>query len=167
MKKPLVGMRTFKTALSVWICLILFYLMNQRTPMIAAIAAVVVLKESPKTSLTSAKHRVMGNFLGALTALLLTILAETIHHELLIQLVGIPIGVIFLITISNVLNYKTGIVGGVAAFFVTYFSTPYNGPIVYAANRVIDTLIGALIAISVNYLVDKDRIIQLKRRLLG
>lgn len=166
MKNHLIGMRTFKTALSVWITLVLFYFMNERTPMIAALAAVVVLKESPKSSLTSGKHRVMGNFLGALTALMLIVVKQLVQHDVLVELFGAPFAVIFMIVACNKLNYKTGTIGGIAAFFMTYFSAPDIQPILYAANRLIDTLIGSLIAICINYLVDKEVMVQWKNRLL-
>ena len=66
---------------------------------------------------------------------------------------GTIIAVIILITVCNVLDMSTAIVGATATFLVVFYNIDDTEKISYAIQRVLDTVIGTSIAIGVNYLL--------------
>ena len=65
----------------------------------------------------------------------------------------IIIAIIILITVCNVLDMSTAIVGATATFLVVFYNIDDAEKITYAIQRVLDTVIGTSIAIGVNYLL--------------
>ena len=148
-----IGMRTIKTAIAVALCILLFHLTNRGAPMIACLSAIFALREDWKTSFKFSKSRILGNSIGAITATLFVLIQSITGKFFLIELIGVPLSIIFIIAICDLIKNNAGIVGGTAAFLIIYYTMPLNDAVLYAIQRIFDTFIGASIAILINWLI--------------
>ena len=63
-----------------------------------------------------------------------------------------PVGIVIIILFCNRFN-KTGVINSCATFLVIFFNVEAGQNTAYAIQRILDTIIGALIAIGVNHLL--------------
>lgn len=155
-----IGMRTIKTGIAVALCMIFFHYTNRGTPALAALAAVFSLRADWRTSFDFGRTRIFGNAVGAILATLLVLFQTATGNTFVLEIIGVSVGQMLVIIICDRLNYHDGIIGGTATYMITYFTIPMNATYVYGLNRVLDTVIGSIIAILVNivistYLIDK------------
>jgi uncharacterized membrane protein YgaE (UPF0421/DUF939 family) len=141
------GMRTVKTGIAVAICILIFHYSGRGTPMIASLSAVFALREDVETTVKFGKSRILGNSIGALIAALFIFIQGQLGSSFLIELIGIPFCIMFIIIICD------GIIGAIATLLIIYFSIPNNETFIYALERVGDTFIGTFIAITINHLI--------------
>ncbi len=141
-----IGMRSIKTAISVFICLILSKLFNVEYPFYAAIAAVISMQSSITNSLKVGKNRMLGTFIGAVVGLLLALIKPE-------SIILTSIGIIIVIYICNLLKWK----GSVSIAGIVFISIMVNlgerDPLFYSINRLADTLLGIIVAMAVNYFI--------------
>ena len=76
------------------------------------------------------------------------------------MLLFVFIGVILLIIISQLINWPGAIQPGGVMLCIILFNTPVETYISYSLNRIIDTGIGVLIALLLNRLLPRDRLIR-------
>lgn len=148
-----VGMRTFKTAFAVAICILLFHFTDRGAPVIASLTAIFALREDWRTSFKVSKTRILGNTIGALTATLFVLIQTIFGTHFLMDLIGVPVAIVLIIVICDLLKNNTGIIGGTAAFLIIYYTIPINDAILYTIQRIFDTFIGAFIAIFINLII--------------
>lgn len=72
-----IGMRNIKTALSVFLCVVIFQIFNMGSPFYAAIAAIISMQSSVIDTFKTGKNRVLGTFLGAFTGLVFALLGPS------------------------------------------------------------------------------------------
>ncbi|MDT2829046.1 aromatic acid exporter family protein [Enterococcus viikkiensis] len=144
------GMRTIKTALAVMLCILLFYLTDRGSPLIAALAAVFSLRQDLTTSISFGRSRVLGNSLGGLFAMIFYYIQSFFKNDFYVELFLLPFFVILVIVLSDGINNNSGIISAIATMLLIAFSIPQGESILYALNRVLDTFIGTIIAISLN-----------------
>ena len=148
-----IGMRTFKSALAVFICILIFQIFDRGAPMIAALSAVFSLRQDLSATFTFGRSRVIGNFLGGLTAIAYVLLQLLFHHHFAVELVGLPILVAFVIITSDGINNNAGLISAVATLLMITFTVPEGDSLIYTFQRVFDTFIGTVVAIGVNSLI--------------
>lgn len=148
-----IGLRTFKTALSVFICLLVTYSLQRETPVLACLATIYCLRTDNSSTLHFSGHRLIGTFIGVLVSML-AIMAQTSFgtHILWQALIG-AIGIVIVIVCCNITKHSEGIITGSSTFLIICFNTPFTESIGYAASRLIDVVIGATVAIIVNYIL--------------
>lgn len=152
-EKLRVGMRTLKTSLSAGICIILFHFLGRGSPMLACLGAVFALRGDTSTSFYFGIRRVLVTLLAGLLAILLVWIKQMAPaHFFLVDLLGVMLIIVVFIVLCNFLDLSQAIVGGIAAFLVIYFNTPVTENITYTVQRLLDTLIGTLVAVGVNWL---------------
>ncbi|HLQ40789.1 MAG TPA: FUSC family protein [Tetragenococcus sp.] len=144
------GMRTTKTALAVFACILLFYLFDRADPMIATIAAVFALRQDMTSTVQSAKSRIIGNTVGSIAAMIFIVLQHYSGHILFSQLVVLPILVALVIIFQDGIDNNMGIITGIATLILIALSTPAGESAGVAFDRIIDTFIGTGIAIFIN-----------------
>ncbi len=144
------GMRTIKTALAVMLCILLFYLTDRGSPLIAALAAVFSLRQDLTTSISFGRSRVLGNSLGGLFAMIFYYVQSLFKNDFYVELFLLPFFVILVIVLSDGINNNSGIISAIATMLLIALSIPQGESILYALNRVLDTFIGTIIAISLN-----------------
>lgn len=151
------GMRTFKTGLSVFFVLVVFTLLKWDGLQIAALTAVFSLREDFDKSVSFGTSRILGNSIGGLYALLFYLVDMLFGNAVWVTLVFVPICTMLTIMTNVSMNNKSGIIGGVAALLIITLSIPNGDRIAYVFTRVFETFIGVFIAILVNSDIDKIR----------
>ncbi|MCR8968870.1 aromatic acid exporter family protein [Facklamia sp. 7083-14-GEN3] len=158
-KSP-VGMRTFKTAIAVFICILFSFYVLKISPMLSCIAAIFSLRQDLESSYIFGKARIIGVLLSGAVALLFIYLfpISSSQDEILIGLV--PIAIILYITIASRIHLQKGIITGCATMLVIFFNIPVNNQLSYTLIRLFSTVMGVVVALIINYLLpsssDKD-----------
>ncbi|MGH1839800.1 aromatic acid exporter family protein [Enterococcus gallinarum] len=163
------GMRTIKTAIAVMLCILLFRFLNRGQPLIAALSAVFSLRQDLTTTLSFGKSRVLGNSIGGATAIIYFFMKQYFHNDFLIELLVLPALVAFIIVLSDGINNNSGIVSGIATMLLITLSVPQGESFIFALDRVLDTFIGTLIAIFINFVLrppEKEKQAEIKEDLV-
>ncbi|MGX7419565.1 FUSC family protein [Carnobacterium gallinarum] len=147
------GMRTVKTGIAVGICIFIFHFLNRGTPMIASLAAVFALRQDVETTVKFGKSRILGNSIGALVAALFIFAHRELGSSFIVEVIGIPLCIMFIIILCDGIDYNSGIIGAIATLLIIYFTIPTTDTFIYALDRVVDTFIGTFIALAVNHLI--------------
>ncbi len=147
------GMRTFKSALAVMLCILIFHLTNRGEPMIAALSAVFSMRQDLPTTLSFGKSRILSNSLGGAIAIIYILIQTQFESKFLLELILVPIFVALVIIISDGINNQAGIISGVSTLLLITLSMRGQESFTYALARVIDTFIGTIIAVSLNYFI--------------
>lgn len=140
-----IGMRTIKTGLAVTLGVTVAGLVGLRSPLFVAIGAISTMQTSVSESFVMGKNRILGTIMGAAVAV---IIAEYLPYSN----VFLGLGIILLIQILNILGWKKSISLSAIVFSAVYLNRDI-GMIEYATNRVLDTFIGIVMGVLVNYLV--------------
>lgn len=163
------GMRTIKTAIAVMLCILLFRFLNRGQPLIAALSAVFSLRQDLTTTLSFGKSRVLGNSIGGATAIIYFFMKQYFHNDFLIDLLVLPALVAFIIVLSDGINNNSGIISGIATMLLITLSVPQGESFIFALDRVLDTFIGTLIAIFINFVLrppEKEKQAEIKEDLV-
>lgn len=163
------GMRTIKTAIAVMLCILLFRFLNRGQPLIAALSAVFSLRQDLTTTLSFGKSRVLGNSIGGATAIIYFFMKQYFHNDFLIELLVLPALVAFIIVLSDGINNNSGIISGIATMLLITLSVPQGESFIFALGRVLDTFIGTLIAIFINFVLrppEKEKQAEIKEDLV-
>lgn len=147
------GFRNIKTGVSVFICILLSFLLQRETYVVACITAVFTLREDHINTLRYGKHRIMRNTFGALASMLCIFIFHTFGQGQLVQLIAIPLVIMLIIALLAHFDYHEGTVGACATLLTILFMIPPHESYFYAFNRVLDSFIGMFIAILVNRLL--------------
>ena len=156
LKIPKVGLRTFKSGLAVFFCLLL--LPNE--PFFACLTAVICLGDTVPNSIDTGINRGGGTIVGAFSGLLFLYvfrfleanIPNTYISKLIIYML-IGFGIIVMISICNTLKRPGAINITCIAFLGVTTAHAYSDPIFYAVNRSCETLLGIAISILVNKLI--------------
>lgn len=141
-----IGMRNIKTAISVFICLILSKLFNIQYPFYAAIAAIISMQSSITDSLKAGKSRMLGTFIGAVVGLLFALIKPG-------SIILTSIGIIIVIYICNLLKWRDSISIAGVVFLAIMMNLSKGSPLLYSVNRLADTFLGIIVAMTVNYFI--------------
>ncbi|MBQ6820222.1 MAG: FUSC family protein [Clostridium sp.] len=150
---PKIGLRTIKTALAVFCCLLFF----PSEPFFACLTAVFCVQDTVSNSINIAINRGLGTILGAILGLLFLIICRFFVFNIdiyilakLLMYLTISIGIITVIYICNLINKQGAINISCIAFLAVTTTHAFTDPIYYAVNRIIETLFGILVALLVN-----------------
>ena len=142
------GMRTIKTGIGVMLCVLLGYLnfnLVDKT-FYAAIACVVCMQTTVKGSFMVGLNRLKGTVVGGLIGFLFALIGP-----------GNPIlsclGIITTIYICNLIKINKSITIACVVYCAIHLGIGTADPVYYSVHRIIDTSIGVLIGIGVNYLI--------------
>lgn len=148
---PPVGMRNIKTALAVFICVIVFAIMGPEfNPFFAAIAALVTMGSSIEDSVESGWNRILGTVFGGAGGMLGIFIANLIPYEFA-YIAIIPLGLIALIYLCN--NFqKTGAIAIACVVYISVMTTyPLElGSYMLAILRLLETAFGIIVAFLIN-----------------
>lgn len=152
-KFPKVGLRTIKSAISVFLCLVLFPDM----PFFACLTAVICLQDTVSNSIKMGINRGLGTILGGTLGLVFLVfcrrISSTFPTDFLTSLIIytiVSVGIIVVIYCCNLLNKVGAINVACIAFLGVTTAHAYEDPLNYALNRTIQTLFGILVSILVN-----------------
>lgn len=155
MKHPLkIGWRTIKTGVGVFIILLTFRWFNREPAALACLACVFAMQGDVPTSITFGRYRILGNTLGALIAGSIVQIEQylQINNEYF-HIVAVTFGILSVIVACNWIKSPKSIVNSSATYFVVLLTIPTNHLALYTFNRILDCIIGVIVAVSVNYLL--------------
>lgn len=151
MKVKKVGMRTIKTVLAVTLAIGIGQLLNLRSPFFAGIAAMMAMQTSVSESLSKGKDRIYGTVLGAIIALIFSIIAPE-------NTFFIGLGILIIIYVSNIVGWKKSTQMSVIVFLSIMLNYEEGNRVAYALNRILDTLVGLIIGTGINYFIVPPKI---------
>lgn len=156
-------MRTIKTAISVLLTIGVAQTLNLQSPLLAGIAAVVTMQSNIVKSLKKGKSRLLGTVFGATIGLIYSLILPG-------NLALVGIGVILVILVCNLMDWDDSITIALVVFLSVMIAQESGERLSYSINRTIDTLIGVVIAASINLLIfppdTEKRIISVFKSLL-
>ncbi|WP_294577987.1 HAD hydrolase family protein [uncultured Thomasclavelia sp.] len=154
MKKiPLPGLRIIKSSVAVILCFVIYVIRGETgTPFYSAIAALWCMRPFVANSYQMARQRILGTFIGAIYGLL--VVAMKIYLGLFNEVTYYFISAVLIIAVlytTILINKKE------ASYFscVVFLSITINhitdvNPLIFVFNRVLDTIIGIVVAVLVN-----------------
>ncbi len=163
--KITVGMRNVKTAIAATLCALIYYPI-QRNPTFACIGAVFGLGNDMGNSWLNGGNRLFGTIFGgvlgmALYSIYIYFYPEgTKEHFNLLILLLLFIGVVLLILVSQFFCWPGAIQPGGVMLSILLFNQPVDTYVTYSLNRIFDTAIGVIIALIVNLLLPRERVIR-------
>ncbi len=154
-----VGMRNIKTAFAATLTAVI-YMFFDRNPTFACIGAIFGMGSDMVNSRLNGGNRFFGTIIGGFIGMglfriyIIFYPEGGIHPPLLIFLF---IGVLLLVTLSLFFKWPGAIQPGGVLVCIILYNTPVDTFVSYSLNRMLDTGIGVLIALLVNYLLPRER----------
>ena len=142
--RNIIGMRTLKTGIAVMLCCILtsFVVDNM---FYCATACVVTMQDTIKTSFKMGWQRVFGTLIGGLVGFFLVLISPA-------NPILCGIGIMIVIKFCEIFKLSSLVVSSVT-FFSLYLGYINSAPLVYSIQRVIDTSVGVIMGLIINYSV--------------
>lgn len=148
MNIPKIGQRNLKTAVAVFICLIILPYVGFSKPFYACIASVLSMQDTPQNSWSYGKTRLKATLLGGIVGIVFIFINQLAFNWRFMSFIT-PLGIIASIYLCNLVKWKAA--SGTAC--VVYCSVLINHSddmYIFALNRTVETAIGVLIAVLVN-----------------
>lgn len=152
MKK--VGMRTIKTGIAVTISILLMELGVVSTPVLTTSACIMSMKSTLRGSLKSGLVRLLATLLGGFLGYIFSVLFNGNYWFT-------GIGVVLTIHLCYIFEFSSGIVVSSLAFISILLGVTGNDPLAYSIGRTLDTALGVVVAILVNYSVSRKKYVDL------
>ena len=157
-----IGMRNMKTAIAATLCALIYFMID-RNPTFACIGAVFGMGSDTEDSKLNGGNRLFGTIIGGVIGMILFPIYTFFypdggyHYPLLIFLF---IGVILLVLTSLFFGWPGAIQPGGVVLCIILFNTPVATYISYSLNRIFDTAFGVILAIMINYLFPRERVVR-------
>ncbi|MEE0252990.1 MAG: HAD hydrolase family protein [Acutalibacteraceae bacterium] len=150
---PKIGMRLIKTAIAVFLCFLVDFFRDGGTPFYSAIAAILCMQPELDSSLKVGKERIIATVIGGIVGIAMLAFERYAVpiQPILVRYLVISIMVIILMYITVLLKKPSCAYLTCVVFMSIVISHVADANIyIFAFNRILDTLIGILIAIVIN-----------------
>jgi len=157
-----VGQRNFKTAVAATLCALLYFLVG-RNPTFACIGAIFGLGSDMPNSRLNGGNRFFGTVIGGLLGMLLFRIYIVFYPDgskewpMLLFLFA---GVVMLIVCSQLFHWPGAVQPGGVVLCIILFNTPVETYISYSVARMIDTGVGVALALLINWLMPREKVIK-------
>lgn len=131
--------------------------------MLAILSAIFSLRTDHAQTWKFGIGRFFGNLSGGMLAIALLQFQRVFPFSENMDLLVVPLGIVILILFCNQFN-KTAVINSTATFLVIFYNIEAAMNVDYAIQRVFDTLIGAVIAMSVNRLLPNPHLSQTTKK---
>lgn len=158
MPKIKIGYRIIKTAIAVFFCVIISHFISRDTPVLSCLAAVYTMRTNVSTTFAFGKHRFAGTFIGVLVSLGVIFIQRYIGRSPLIDATSAAIGVVLIIVLCLHFKHPEGIITGTSTLLIICFNTLHTETYSYAILRLFDVVIGATVAVAVDYVLPSKKI---------
>lgn len=162
-----IGMRNAKTAIAATLTA-LIYLFIDRNPTFACIGAIFGIGSDMENSWLNGGNRLFGTIIGGFLGMGLFRIYIIFYPEGGMEpliLLFLAIGVIILIAASLVLRWPGAIQPGGVLLCIILFNTPVDTYVSYSINRMFDTGVGVAVALMVNFLFPRERVVDFLMKL--
>ena len=154
-------MRTIKTALATAFCAFIYYF-TDRSPAFACIGVIFGMGADMPNSRLHGGNRFFGTLIGGLIGMALFRVYLIFRPQGGLSVLLVPLA--FVGTVLLILLCRRFWVGGVqpggVVLCILLFNTPVDTYVSYALNRIFDTGVGVLMALAVNWLLPRERILR-------
>ena len=155
-----VGWRPIKTAVTAMLVAIVYCLLD-RNPAFACIGVIFGLGVDMQDSIQNGGNRLFGTLIGGLLAILvfwvyLRWFPQGGHTIYLALLLGAAIVILILLCQYF---WPGGVQPGGVVLCIVLFSTPVETYVSYSLNRILDTAVGVIVALLVNYFLPRERVV--------
>ena len=148
-------MRIIKSAFGVLICFAIYFIRGkQGTPFYSALAVLWCIQNQTKNTVGNALQRTVGTGIGAAYGLAyilikqeISILGDSFLHYFIISMMLIPIIYTTVVIKQKKASYFSCVV--FLSIVVNHFMD--ENPYIFVANRTLDTLIGIVLGLALNY----------------
>ncbi len=156
---PGLGLRSIKTALATMLTALLYAHFPNSNPTFACIGAIFGMGVNMEDSKRSGGNRFFGTIIGGFIGLGLFKVEHLIFPDgnYWLKVVMVFLGIIILIALCVRFHWPGGVQPGGVVLCIILFNTPPNY-INYAIDRMIDTGIGVIISLLVNYEFSRNRV---------
>jgi len=137
-------MRNIKTAIAVTLSVFISQLLKLEYPFYAAIAALISMQSSVYETFTVGRNRMFGTFIGAVFGLIGSLIFPN-------NAILCGIGVILVIYLCVLLKWPKAIIISCVVFLVIMTNMGGRNPWIFSASRLIETFLGIVIAVIINY----------------
>lgn len=157
---PVPGMRVVKTAIAVFLCLVIVGLIGHKSYSgYSAIVAIVCMQKGVDDSLNVSKNRIIGTIIGAIFGIFTFKMIEYfgIVENIVLPYILVAIMMIVLMMVIILLNKQT--VTAITCIIFLSVAVLRDSSVdvwFFAFRRVIDTLVGILISLMVNLLISDE-----------
>lgn len=152
---PSIGQRLIKTAVAVFLCLVIYVLRGYRGMVVqSAIAAIICMQPYAESSKRVAVNRVISTVMGGIWGLLFLLLMQQIpgitSHMLLVYLC-MSLGVLLVLYTCVLLKVADSAALAAIVFLCIIITYPdVEAPLQQTFDRILDTIIGVCVAVFVN-----------------
>ena len=158
--RPHVGFRNLKSALSAALVALVYYFID-RNPTFACIGAVYGMGNDLPHSWQQGGNRLIGTVIGGFLGMGLFWLYLVIDPPGDQRILLVPltfIGVVILICLAQMFHWPTAVQPGSVVLCIILFNTPVDTYVSYALNRMVDTGVGVVVSMLINYLLPRERL---------
>lgn len=148
MKK--IGMRNIKTGIAVFFATLAGYLGIVETPVYTVSVCIFSIRNTMKDSFEVSWSRILGTLLGGIIGYLSTFFLRE-------NIITATLGVIIIIHLCNILKISDASAIASVTFISICLGVGDNHALNYSIMRTIDTLVGVVIALIVNYSVSRTK----------
>lgn len=167
-----VGMRSIKTAIATVVCALIYFIIG-RNPTFACIGAIFGTGSDMENSWLNGGNRFFGTIIGGLLGMALFRIYIIFYPEGFFpdihlnpfMLLLVAIGVILLILFCQLFKWPGGIQPGGVVLCIILFNTPVDTYITYSLNRIIDTGIGVMVALLINLIFPREKVVNIMQKL--
>lgn len=157
-----VGWRNIKTSVTAMLVAMVYCLIG-RNPAFACIGVIFGMGTDMPDSIKNGGNRLFGTLIGGLLSIAvfwvyLHFYPQGGHSMLLAVLLGIA--TVILILLCQYF-WPGGVQPGGVVLCIVLYSTPVETYVSYALNRILDTTIGVIVALLVNYFLPRERVVAL------
>lgn len=156
---PGLGLRGLKTALTAMLTALLYAFIPDHDPTFACIGVIFGMGADMEESRRSGGNRFFGTVIGGTIGLGLYWVEHILFSEgnYWLRLPLVFVGIIALIAMCVLCHWPGGVQPGGVVLCIILFNTPAH-QIDYAFWRIVDTGVGVLLALLVNYLLPRSRV---------
>ncbi|MGL4656258.1 MAG: FUSC family protein [Sarcina sp.] len=148
-KLPKIGARNFKTALSIFLCIVVLNSLGFESPFYACIAAVICMADSCENSIKMGKNRMIGTIIGGAFGMLATIILSKYDTQILKTLI-ICTFTILAIYVCTILKRPGSVSIACIVLLANLLLNRDFSNYAYTLSRIVETFIGIIIAVGVN-----------------
>ena len=162
-----IGMRNVKTAISATLCALIYFIID-RNPTFACIGAIFGMGSDMNNSKLHGGNRLFGTIIGGVIGMLLFHIYVQFYpdgEKRYIILLLLFIGTLLLVITSLFFKWPGAIQPGGVVLCIILFNTPVDTYISYSLNRILDTAIGVIISLTINWLFPRERVVTFLNKL--
>ena len=154
-----IGLRAIKTAIAVSLCALISMLFGREDVFCASIATVICMQQTYGKTLKAGVDRFVGTFIGGIIGYLALELSNYIPHYNWSRIFVLPFCILLVIYLCNVIGQKESVSIGcvVILVIVSRLGDDLSSTFMYVIYRVIDTIIGIVVAMFVNRFMFRKR----------